>query len=114
MLLLSGAYASTSPYEPQTTTGAPKSNDSSTSTSQAHPKLTQFAPKNTEGIGSSSAVRYRSAPGDMRDGSDGGLGVMDKAGTRNVEQEGMAERNAQPKGEEEGRLGLGEAWKGRK
>jgi len=110
----SGAYATTSPYEPQTGTNPPESLNSSTSASRAHPTTTQHAPKNASGIGSSSAVRFRSAPGEMKDGSDGGLGLMNKGETQNLEQEGMASRNPQPKGEEEGKLGIDEAWKHRK
>ena len=99
----SGAYSSTSPYEPQTETNAPESINSSTSTSHAHPTTTQNAPKNASGVGSSSAVRFRSAPGEMKDGSDGGLGLMNKGEMQNLDQEGMASRNPQPKGEEEGK-----------
>jgi hypothetical protein len=111
---ISGAYASTSPYEKQPTATQPKENNSSTSASQAHPTTTKYAPKNASGVGSSSSVRFRSAPGEMKDGSDGGLGLMDKASTQNLEQKGMASRNPQPNGEEEGRLGLNEAWKYRR
>lgn len=50
----------------------------------------------------------------MKDGGDGGLGLMDESGTKNVEQKGLGDRNPQPKGEEEGKMGLGEAWKHRK
>jgi len=51
----------------------------------------------------------------MKEGSDGGLGLMDRSGqTKNLKQDGLAERNMGPKGEEEGKLGNKEAWKHRK
>ncbi|KZS87885.1 hypothetical protein SISNIDRAFT_460482 [Sistotremastrum niveocremeum HHB9708] len=108
-------YKSTSPYNIQETTSAPSTQlSSSSSAAPAHPKLTKQAPQNPDGVGSSSAVRYRSAPGEMSGGGDGGLGLMDESSTRNLEQSGMAERNPAPKGAEEGKLGLKEAWKHRK
>jgi hypothetical protein len=62
---------------------AAQSRPSSTASTPAHPGTTQDGlgragnlPKNEEGIGSSSAVRFRSAPGEMNQGSDGGLGLM--------------------------------------
>ena len=63
---------------------------SSTSASPAHPTTTTTksqggglgrageVPRNEEGVGSSSAVRFRSAPGEMASGGDGGLGLMKK------------------------------------
>jgi len=110
----SGAYASTSPYESQKPAESPNAGpSSSSSTSPAHPKTTASAPHNESGIGSSSAVRFRSAHGEMQDGSDGGLGLMDGK-TKNLKQDGLEERNMGPKGEEEGKMGLKEAWKHRK
>ena len=50
----------------------------------------------------------------MKDGSNGGSGLVDQSGTRNVGQDGLAERNIGPKGTEEGKMGLKEAWKHRK
>lgn len=62
---------------------AAQSQPSSTASTPAHPGTTKDGlgragtlPKNEEGIGSSSAVRFRSAPGEMNEGSDGGLGLM--------------------------------------
>jgi len=112
----SGAYASTSPYETQKPAEAPNAGaTSSSSNSPPHPKTTASATHNASGVGSSSAVRYRSAPGEMKDGSDGGLGLMDQSGeTKNRDQDGLAKRNMGPEGEEEGKMGIGEAWKRRK
>ena len=59
-------------------------------------------------------MRFRSSPGEMREGKDGGLGLMDEGGSSNLEQKGMGERNPQPKGEEEGKLGVKHAWKHRR
>jgi len=114
-----GAYASTSPYTPQTPASAPsshKKNISSTSASPAHPTLTSstHTAQNPSGVDSSSAVRYRSAPGEMKKGGDGGLNLMDSGTTKNSEQAGLASRNPQPLGEEEGKKGIHEAWKHRK
>lgn len=111
----SGPYKSTSLYTVQETTDAPSADlSSSTSAGPAHPTLTKQAPQNEDGVGSSSGVRHRSAPGAMSQGGDGGLGLMDESRTRNLEQSGMASRNSAPKGTEEGKLGLKEAWKHRK
>ncbi|KIM27134.1 hypothetical protein M408DRAFT_330243 [Serendipita vermifera MAFF 305830] len=56
---------------------------SSSSTSPAHPATTREGlgragqlKKDEDGIGSSSAVRFRSAPGEMAEGGEGGLGLM--------------------------------------
>lgn len=63
---------------------------SSASVSPAHPTTTTTkdqggglgrageVPRSEEGVGSSSAVRFRSAPGEMAKGGDGGLGLMNK------------------------------------
>jgi len=60
---------------------------SSTATTPAHPATTReglgragHLKKIEGGIGSSSAVRFRSAPGEMSQGGEGGLGLMEKDG----------------------------------
>ncbi|KAF8899893.1 hypothetical protein CPB84DRAFT_1747645 [Gymnopilus junonius] len=71
------------------------------------------------GVGESSAVRFRSAPGEMgrRGGGDGGLGLMDKEGTR-TGLGSLAERNPAPDepavAEQYSTAGLEGAWKLRK
>ncbi len=68
------------------------------------------------GVGSSAAVRFSSAPGQMSEGSNGGLGLMDKEGTQKGTGE-LADRNPQPDSSvaaEYSKLGLDKAWKVRK
>ncbi|KAG8826090.1 hypothetical protein FRC17_008412 [Serendipita sp. 399] len=62
-----------------------KRRPSSSASTPAHPGTTQEGlgragelEKIEEGVGSSSAVRFRSAPGEMSQGGDGGLGLMEK------------------------------------
>ncbi|KAG8821587.1 hypothetical protein FRB91_010634 [Serendipita sp. 411] len=62
-----------------------KSRPSSSASTPAHPGTIQQGlgkagevEKIEDGVGSSSAVRFRSAPGEMSEGSDGGLGLMKK------------------------------------
>jgi len=57
---------------------------SSTSSEVAHPVTTKRVPKHEGGVGESAAVRHGSSPGEMgkRGGGDGGLGLMDKEGTK--------------------------------
>jgi hypothetical protein len=62
-----------------------KDNPSSSASSPAHPGTTKEGlgragklEKDESGVGSSSAVRFRSAPGEMQQGGDGGLGLMNK------------------------------------
>lgn len=62
-----------------------KEHPSSSSNTPAHPGTTReglgragVLEKDESGVGWSSAVRHRSAPGEMQQGGDGGLGLMDK------------------------------------
>lgn len=83
----SGAYPTSAPYQNFTATEEPdvlSRPQSSTSSDPAHPTLSRKGPQNPSGVGESAAVRNSVAPGDMskRGGSDGGLGIMDKASTK--------------------------------
>lgn len=60
-----------------------KSRPSSAAATPAHPGTTREGlgragklPTDEGGVGSSSAVRFRSAPGEMSEGGEGGLGLM--------------------------------------
>jgi hypothetical protein len=62
---------------------------SSSSATPAHPGNTRDGTERAgkldtreDGVGWSSAVRHRSAPGEMAQGGDGGLGLMDSKGER--------------------------------
>lgn len=82
-----GAFPTSAPYvnfpetDPPDTEGAQVS--STSSDLLAHPQTTRGVPQHEGGVGSSSAVRHREAPGQMgaQGGSDGGLGLMDEKGT---------------------------------
>ena len=86
-----GAYHSTAPYEKLEEAkyegyGGEKGvrDGSSTSSEVAHPVTTKQVPRHEGGVGESAAVRSGSSPGEMgkRGGGDGGLGLMDKEGTK--------------------------------
>jgi len=86
-----GAYHSTAPYEKLEEAkyegyGGEKGvrDGSSTSSEVAHPITTKRVPRHEGGVGESAAVRSGSSPGEMgrRGGGDGGLGLMDKEGTK--------------------------------
>ncbi|KAG8998440.1 hypothetical protein FRB90_012297 [Tulasnella sp. 427] len=90
-----GPYQTGNPLETphkaeKPTTGEP----SSTSPEYAHPVLTKRASRVEDGVGSSSAVRHRDAPGQMSQGGYGGKNLSD--GARPTENK-LAERSAQPK-----------------
>ncbi|KIJ43113.1 hypothetical protein M422DRAFT_31035 [Sphaerobolus stellatus SS14] len=90
-----GAYPTSDPYVMPHPTAAPENaNLSSTSPGVAHPNTTSRVPQNPSGIGSSAAVRFRSAPGEMSAGSDGGLDLMDASTTKG--QNRLADRNSAP------------------
>jgi hypothetical protein len=124
----SGAYPNASPYEnPPRVVAANgedflNTNPSSTSVSPAHPTTTSttagMVDRNDVGVGESSAVRFRSAPGEMgkRGGGSYGEGLGDEETTvRNSSKVG--ERNPPPLSKEaEGwsKGGLKDAWKKRK
>ena len=57
---------------------------SSSSSEVAYSVTTGRVPKHEGGVGESAAVRAGSSPGEMgkRGGGDGGLGLMDKEGTK--------------------------------
>lgn len=62
-------------------------------------------------------MRFRSAPGEMKDGGEGGVGLMDKATTKAGEGE-LATRNPPPDApataEKNSKLGVDGAWKTRR
>lgn len=89
-----GAYLTSDPLEPLQETEAPKRGDpSSTSPEYAHPLLTNAASRVEDGVGTSGAVRFRSAPGKMKDGGFGGLKLSE--GVQATENT-LSERNPQP------------------
>jgi len=86
-----GAYHSTAPYqklegvEYEGHGGERGVREGSSSSSElAHPVTTKRVPRHEGGVGESAAVRFGSSPGEMgqRGGGDGGLGLMDKEGTK--------------------------------
>ena len=86
-----GAYHSTAPYQKQQGVkyeglgGERGGKEGSSSSSElAHPVTTNRVPRHEGGVGESAAVRFGSSPGEMgqRGGGDGGLGLMDKEGTK--------------------------------
>jgi hypothetical protein len=84
-----GAYHSTAPYEKLKEVeyevhGGEMNEGSSSSSEFAHPVTTKRVPRHEGGVGESAAVRAASSPGEMgeRGGGDGGLGLMDKEGTK--------------------------------
>ncbi|KAI0090156.1 hypothetical protein BDY19DRAFT_938763 [Irpex rosettiformis] len=119
-----GAYPTSEPYQNYAATDAPITTPhSSTSPDLAHPFTTHAATQNptgandAAGIQESASVRFRSAPGLMAAGGDGGLGLMDKATTKPGEGE-LATRNPPPDApataEKNSRLGVDGAWKTRR
>ncbi|KAH9949959.1 hypothetical protein B0H21DRAFT_725515 [Amylocystis lapponica] len=116
----SGAYPTSAPYQHYAATELPATEGAqyaSTSPGLAHP-ITSRAPQNESGVKESSAVRHSNAPGEMheRGGSAGGLGLMDKAGTR-AGSGSLAERNPPPLfeyAEKFAKAGVDNAWKERK
>lgn len=118
-----GAYPTSAPYQSFKPTSAPTTTPrSSTSSSLAHPWTTRAAPQNhtgandAQGIQESAAVRFADAPGEMKAGSNGGLGLMDKATTTPGEGE-LATRNPQPDDPAVAKkfsdMGNANAWKAR-
>jgi len=80
-----GAYHSTASYEKLEVRYEEKDvKGSSTSSEVAHPVTTKRVPRHEGGVGESAAVRAGSSPGEMggRGGGNGGLGLMDKEGTK--------------------------------
>jgi len=96
------------------TDATPFEDSSSTSPNPPHPVTTDKVPHTgADAVGSSSSVRYRSAPGDMAQGSNYGVGLQDESSvTRNKESK-LADVNQGPS-EEQGKKGLEHAWKDRK
>ncbi|KAH9930033.1 uncharacterized protein B0H18DRAFT_994889 [Fomitopsis serialis] len=117
----SGAYPTSAPYQNYAAADAPAlangAQRSSTSASPAHPTLTRAVPQNESGVQESAAVRNGEAPGRMRGGSGGGLGLMDEKSTRSGEGS-LPERNPAPDSpgvaERWSKLGNDNAWKDRK
>jgi len=75
--------------------------------------------KNESGVGESAAVRFGKAPGERGGGGYGGLGLMDKDGTRPGKGGVLSDRNPGPTDsdavvEKNSRLGVKDAWKTRK
>jgi len=92
-----GPYPTADPYVMPPATEQPSHQNaqmSSTSPGLAHPNTTSRVPQNPGGVGESSAVRYRSAPGAMSEGSNGGLGLMDESTTIGTNR--LASRNPPP------------------
>ncbi|KAI0701191.1 hypothetical protein BC835DRAFT_1324230 [Cytidiella melzeri] len=119
-----GAYPTSAPYQSYASTNAPKTSPhSSTSADLAHPVTTRAATQNATGsndaagVQESASVRFKGAPGEMQAGGDGGIGLMDKASTKQGEGE-LASRNPPPDApataEKNSRLGVDHAWKERK
>jgi len=105
-----GAYPTSDPYVmPQATSAPSEAPMASAAPGAAHPNTTSRVPQNPSGVGTSAHVRYRSAPGMMAAGSEGGLGLMDKSSTTG--ENTLAERNPEPN-VEQGRMGES-AWKHR-
>lgn len=119
----SGAYPNSSPYVhtyPEDANGERQPQlSSSTSEHPAHPVTTRRVPINELGVGESAAVRFRAAPGAMgsRGGSEGGLGLMDKASTTHATEGSPPDVNPPPlssESEKFSKLGVKDAWKTRK
>ena len=114
----SGAYPTSAPYVSFAAAEAPNqgAQPSSSSASHAHPTLSRAVPQNESGVMASSAVRHGEAPGEMRGGSDGGLGLMD--GKTTTGENRLADRNPQPDdpavAEKWSKMGVDNAWKDRK
>jgi hypothetical protein len=64
-------------------------------------------------VGSSAEVRFREPSWDDKKGKDYGVGLMDKDAVVKNKDSQLGERNRWPD-EEQGRLGIDEAWKTRK
>lgn len=119
-----GAYPTSAPYTNFPATEAPQTAPrSSTSPDLAHPVTTRAVAQNptgsndAQGIQESAAVRSAEAPGQLKAGSEGGLGLMDAATTKPGEGE-LAARNPQPDdpavAETFSAMGVQNAWKARK
>ncbi|KAF8149837.1 hypothetical protein B0H34DRAFT_678796 [Crassisporium funariophilum] len=117
-----GAYPTSAPYINFTATAAPDMTGAQRSSTGgdplAHTFTTRAAPQHSGGVGESSAIRHATAPGEMgsRGGGHGGMGVMDKEGTK-PGQGHLAERNPPPDGsaaEKFSKAGVEGAWKLRK
>lgn len=114
----SGAYPTSAPYASFAAAEAPNhgTQHSSTSASPAHPTLSRAVPQNESGVMTSGAVRHREALGEMRSGSDGGLGLMDGATTTGENR--LADRNPSPSdpavAAKWSKMGNDTAWKDRK
>lgn len=118
-----GAYPTSAPYQSFKPTSAPITTPrSSTSSSLAHPWTTRAASHNhtgandAKGIQESASVRFAEAPGEMKAGSSGGLGLMDKATTKPGVGK-LASRNPQPDDPAVAKkfsdMGNANAWKAR-
>jgi len=107
-----GAYPTADPLQPLEEVDAPpRGETSSTSPDYAHPVLTKKAASVESGVGSSSAVRFRGAKGEMEKGSYGGKALSE--GVELTTESTLDERNPQPHSGF-GRVGREEAWKQRK
>ena len=114
-----GAYPTSSPYIHFKAASPPDlqpgESYSSTGSQLAHPFTTRAVPQNPSGVGESSAVRFKSAPGEMgaRGGGYGGLKMMDRS-TTTAGTGKLGERNPQPDGpaaEKFSKAGVENAWK---
>ncbi|KAF9048471.1 hypothetical protein BJ165DRAFT_1459926 [Panaeolus papilionaceus] len=118
-----GAYPTSAPYMNFASTSAPaqllEEELSSTSADQvAHTFTTRATRQHRGGIGASSSIRFRSAPGEMgvRGGSNSGATMMDKEGTVDGPLGNrLAERNPPPDtpsvAEKFSKAGVQDAWK---
>lgn len=89
-----GPYHTGDPLEAPRNAAKPATGEfSSTSPDYAHPLLTKKAARVEDGEGSSSALRYRDAPGHMVKGSDGGRRLSE--GVQTTENT-LGDRNPQP------------------
>lgn len=119
-----GAYPTSAPYKNFPPTDAPATAPrASTSPDYAHPVTTRAAPQNPtggdieSGVQASAAVRNAQAPGQLQQGSEGGLGLMEPETTKPGEGE-LASRNPPPDdpkvAEKFSAMGVDNAWKARK
>ena len=116
-----GAFPTSAPYVNFAATEPPVTGPrSSTSPDLAHPFTTRRVPQNSSGVKESSAVRFREAQGELhtRGGSDGGLGLMDKASTKPGDLGELPSSNPPPDApgvaEKFSAMGVDHAWKARK
>ncbi|KAH9481487.1 hypothetical protein JR316_0006014 [Psilocybe cubensis] len=118
-----GAYPTSSPFLHHFgTTAAPEVGSAQYSSTSpnllAHGFTTRAAPQHPGGVGESSAVRFKAAPGEMgaRGGGYGGAGLVDAKGTK-AGVGSLGERNPQPDSkvaEQYSKAGVDSAWKLRK